>query len=78
MELGMTTPVPDTAGRAGEPLAEKWRGHSTFSVEEFAEIFGLSRTAAYAAIAKGFVSSVRIGRRIMIPRLTIERLLGGA
>ena len=31
-------------------LAPKWRDHSTFSVEEFAQIAGLSRTAAYAAV----------------------------
>jgi Helix-turn-helix domain len=56
-------------------LDPKWDGYSTFTVEEFGEIFRLSRSASYAAVGNGDVKSVRIGRRVIIPRGVIERLL---
>jgi excisionase family DNA binding protein len=58
-----------------EALDPKWDGYSTFTVDEFAQIFRLSRAASYAAVANGEVKSVRIGRRVIIPRGAIERLL---
>jgi excisionase family DNA binding protein len=68
----------NTDGRKAAPheaLDPKWDGYSTFTVEEFAKIFRLSRAASYAAVANGDVKSIRIGRRVIIPRLVIERLL---
>jgi excisionase family DNA binding protein len=59
----------------GSPLPVKWSGHATFTVEEVGEIFRLSRASAYAAVANGTIGSVRIGRRLMVPRAVIERLL---
>lgn len=56
-------------------LASKWDGYATFTVDEFREIFRLSRAASYAAVANGSVASIRIGRRVIIPRGVIERLL---
>jgi Helix-turn-helix domain len=56
-------------------LPAKWNDRATFSVEEFAEISGLSRTSAYVATSNGSVGTVRIGRRLVIPRGVIERLL---
>ena len=47
----------------------------TFDVDETAKILGLSRNAAYAAVATGEIPSVRLGRRIVIPRIALERLL---
>jgi hypothetical protein len=34
----------------GQSLVAKWADHSTFTIEEFREIFGLSRSAAYQAV----------------------------
>lgn len=50
----------------------------TYSVEEFARVIGLGRNAAYAAVKRGDVRSVRIGGRILVPRTELPRLLGGA
>jgi excisionase family DNA binding protein len=58
-------------------LDAKWDGRSTFTVEEAAEICGLSRPGAYAAAAKGALPTVRIGRRLIVPRHALERLLLG-
>jgi excisionase family DNA binding protein len=37
------------------------------SVEEFASLVGLGRTAAYDAVRRGDVPSRRLGRRVVIP-----------
>jgi len=47
----------------------------TFDVDEAAKILGLSRNAAYAAVAIGQIPSIRLGRRIVVPRIALERLL---
>lgn len=46
-----------------------------YSVEEFAALYGLSRTSAYIAVRRGEVPAVRIGRRLLIPRRELERFL---
>lgn len=49
----------------------------TLTVEEAAEILGLSRAFAYEAVRRGEIPSIRIGRRILVPRAALERLLEG-
>ena len=39
-----------------------------FTVEETAEVLRISRGSAYEAVRTGQIPSVRIGRRILIPR----------
>jgi hypothetical protein len=70
-----TSEMRRRAQQSQTALAPKWDGYSTFTVDEFREIFRLSRAASYAAVANGSVGSVRIGRRVIIPRGVIERLL---
>lgn len=36
---------------------------------------GLGRNATYEAIARGEIPSVRIGKRILVPRAALQRLL---
>ncbi|MBW3578523.1 MAG: helix-turn-helix domain-containing protein [Actinobacteria bacterium] len=47
----------------------------TYTVEEVAQLLGVSRNAAYAAVGAGFIPSIRVGRRIVIPKVALERLL---
>jgi excisionase family DNA binding protein len=58
-------------------LDPKWDGRSTFTVDETAEILGLSRWSAYAAVKKKEIPVVWIGRRCIVPRLGLERMLAG-
>jgi excisionase family DNA binding protein len=44
-------------------------------VDEAAKLLGLSRNAAYAAVAAKQIPSLRLGRRIVIPRAALERML---
>ena len=45
------------------------------SVTEAGRLVGLGRSAAYDAIARGDLPYLRIGRRIVVPRRALEKLL---
>ena len=48
------------------------------TVEEAAKALGISRTLAYEAVRTGQLPTVRIGRRLLVPRAALERLLESA
>jgi excisionase family DNA binding protein len=48
----------------------------TYTVEEAAELCGVSRAVAYSAVHAGELPSVRLGRRILVPRARLLALLG--
>lgn len=48
------------------------------TVEEAAIVLGISRTFAYEAVARGEIPCIRIGRRILVPRVDLNRLLESA
>ena len=48
---------------------------SVFSVDEVAKILRIARVSVYQAIERGELPSIRFGRRILIPRTALERLL---
>ena len=51
----------------------------TYSVEEVAEVLGLSRSKTYELVARGEIPVVPLsGRRRLIARATVDRLLGAA
>lgn len=47
------------------------------TVDEAAVYLRISRGLAFAAVADGTLPSVRIGRRILVPRRQLEALLDG-
>lgn len=48
----------------------------TMTVEEAAEVLGISRNLAYELVQRGELPSLRLGRRVVVPRAAMERLLG--
>lgn len=50
-------------------------GRITMTVEEVADALGVSRSSAYEAVRAGEIPSVRVGRRILVPRAALEELL---
>lgn len=48
------------------------------SVQEAAKILGISRAFAYVLVNRGEIPSLRLGRRIVVPRAAVERLINGA
>jgi hypothetical protein len=63
--------------KLGRVLAPRWDDRDAFSVEEAGTILGISRMSAYAAAKRGDLPVIWIGRRAIVPRLALERLLGG-
>ena len=47
----------------------------TYNVPEVAKIIGVGRNAVYEAAKRGDVRAIQIGKRIVIPRSEVERLL---
>jgi excisionase family DNA binding protein len=48
----------------------------TVSVREAAAMLGLSKNSVLAAVERGELPAIRVGRRILIARLPLERRLG--
>ena len=47
----------------------------TISVEEAADLLGISRRSAYRAAASGELPAVRLGRRLRVPSAALRQLL---
>ena len=47
----------------------------TLTVDEAARCLGIGRNSAYEAIARGEIPVVKIGKRLLVPRHALERLL---
>ena len=49
---------------------------ATMTIPEAARLLGISRSAAYRAVARGEIPTIRIGRRLLVPTAKLYRLLG--
>lgn len=47
----------------------------TRTVEEAAQILGIGRNQAYAAVRRGEIPSLRIGARILVPEAALNKML---
>ena len=47
----------------------------TFTVEETAKILGIGRNSAYEAVARGEIPVIRVGKRLLVPKAALEKLL---
>jgi len=50
----------------------------TYTVEEAGKLLGIGRSAAYAAARSGELPTLRMGRRLLVPRRALEQMLDGA
>jgi excisionase family DNA binding protein len=50
----------------------------TYEVSEAGRILGLSRQGAYKAVAAGEIPAIRIGRRLLVPKAALHRMIEGA
>jgi excisionase family DNA binding protein len=50
----------------------------TLTVEEAAQVLGISRAFAYESVRRGDIPHIKIGRRILVSRAALDRLLEGA
>ncbi len=49
---------------------------ATMAVPEAAVLLGVSRSAAYRAVARGEIPTIRIGRRLLVPSAKLYARLG--
>ena len=47
------------------------------TVSEAMKMLRIGKNAAYAGIRRGEIPSIRIGRRVLVPRLALEAMLKG-
>lgn len=48
----------------------------TLTVEEAAETLGISRNSAYTLAKSGELPTIRLGRRLLVPKRALDQLLG--
>jgi len=63
-----------TDGSPAPPTTERL----VLTVEEAAYLLNVSRTLAYELVARGELPALRLGRRIVIPRATLDELIATA
>ena len=51
-------------------------GARVYSVEEVGRILGISRASAFTYAKNGNIPTVRVGRRILVPKAAVDNLLG--
>jgi len=51
---------------------------AVLTVTEVAGMLGLSRNSTYEGIRRGEIPHLRVGKRILVPRRAIEKMLDGA
>jgi excisionase family DNA binding protein len=59
-----------------EENAMKTDHRLTYTVEETAELIGVSLSAAYKCIRRGELPCLHMGRRVLVPRRALELMLG--
>jgi excisionase family DNA binding protein len=47
----------------------------TLNIDEVADILGISRASAYKAVNSGLIPVVRIGKRMLMPKVRLDRFL---
>jgi len=50
---------------------------ATLSVQEAAQLLGISRDAAYDAARRGELPTLKFGRRILVSKAVLDRILAG-
>ena len=50
----------------------------TYTIEETAKVLGVGRGTAYEAARRGEIPTLKVGRRLLVPRHALERMLTAA
>jgi excisionase family DNA binding protein len=69
------SPASEAVSPSDPTAAEDQGDRLVFTVEEAAYLLNISRALAYDLVARGEIPSIRLGRRIAIPRRQLEILL---
>jgi excisionase family DNA binding protein len=50
---------------------------ATLTIPEAAKRLGIGRNSAYRAATNGELPTIRLGKRVLVPRVALEKLLEG-
>jgi excisionase family DNA binding protein len=48
----------------------------TYKIEEAGRLLGIGRNQAYEAARRGDLPTIRIGKRLLVPKAVLDRMLG--
>ena len=65
-------------GKGFQMVASEAREKLVLTVEEAGALLDLSRSSSYEAARRGDLPTIRIGRRLLVPRRALEKMLEGA
>lgn len=68
--------APGTAAEDQTASSTTTNDRLVLTVDEVAYLLNISRGLAYELVARGELPAIRLGRRIVIPRVAMEELLG--
>ncbi len=69
-------PVEEAVRRVvGEEVEQITVRRATVTVEECAEVLGIGRTLAWRGVREGWLPSIRIGDRVLVPTAGLEEML---
>jgi len=64
--------VNNQQGKGGKKMEEE---KLTLTIEETAKLLGIGRNLAYDRVKTGEIPVIKIGRRLLVPRRALEKLL---
>jgi excisionase family DNA binding protein len=50
----------------------------TYNIEEAGQLLGVGRNQAYEAARTGQIPTIKIGKRILVPKAALDRMLNGS
>ena len=50
----------------------------TYNIEEAGRLLGIGRNQAYEAAKSGQIPTIKIGKRLLVPKAVLDRMLSGA
>jgi excisionase family DNA binding protein len=59
-------------------MTEIQEERATLTITEAARRLGISKNGAYRAASKGEIPAIRIGKRLIVPRVAFEKMLEAA
>lgn len=68
--IGVVAVMFAGACRTWEVAMDRW----TVTVEEAAQMLGISRSSAHECVRRGELRALRLGRRLVVPRSALESL----
>ena len=59
-------------------MSDKQITRATITIVEAAHRLGIGRNQAYEAAKRGEIPSIKIGKRLLVPKAALEKMLGEA